>query len=45
MLLYSISCDTGVTWQSHDVILDNNITDVHISGLYTDMTDTASLTT
>ena len=42
MLLYRISCNTGVTWQSYDVFLDN-YTDMHITGLYTEMSDNALL--
>ena len=44
MLLCRRSCDTGVTWQSYDVFLDN-YTDMHITGLHTDMSDNALLTT
>ena len=44
MLLCRISSDTGVTWQPYDIIMDNN-TEIHITGLYTEMSDIASLTT
>ena len=44
MLLYRVSCDTGVTWTYYDINLDN-ITEMYITGIYTEMSDAASLTT
>ena len=41
---YRISCDTGITWQSYDIVL-NNHTAFHMDGLYTEMSDTASIAT
>ena len=45
MLLYRISCDTGVTFQPYDIVALDNYTEIIITGLYTEMSDTASLTT
>ena len=42
--VYRISCDTGVTWKYYDVVLDN-YTEFHITGFYTEMSDTDSIAT
>ena len=40
--VYRISCDTGVTWKSYDIV---NHTEFHMDGFYTEMSDTASIAT